>query len=263
MSQEQRPEAVLRETIQQARTAGGTQLEAFLYHRASEVLEALLDNPQLSEQHVRILLQRKDLPRAVVTQIAQNKEWLRSYPLKLALVKHPRTPRHVSLQLLKLLYLLDLVGVVTTPGVPAEPNRISENHILLQGEGISLGQRLTLARRSSNRIAAGLPADSDQRGIEAALSNPALTEQGVVAALRLEKASPELPEAVVNHTRWSSRHWVKLALLRNRHLSLARLMRILSELSTGDLTDLISDPRVVSNIRAYVAQMVKARTSLR
>ncbi|OFW26307.1 MAG: hypothetical protein A3H27_00200 [Acidobacteria bacterium RIFCSPLOWO2_02_FULL_59_13] len=263
MRQERGPEAVLRETIQQARTATGTHLEALLYHRSPEVLEALLDNPRLNDQHVHILLQRKDLSRAVVTRIAQNKEWMKSYPLMLALVKHPRSPRYVTLQLLKMLYLFDLVGVATTPGVPADLKRLAEDHILAQGEGISLGQRLTMARRSSSRIAAGLLADSDRRVIEAALSNPALTEQGVVAALRLEKASPELPEAVADHTRWSSRHWVKLALLRNRHLSLARLMGILSELSSGDLTDLISDPRVANNIRAYVARMVHHLSTLR
>ncbi|MBI4441861.1 MAG: hypothetical protein HY649_00640 [Acidobacteria bacterium] len=263
MRQEQRPEAVLRETVQQARIATGTHLEALLYHRAPEVLEALLENPRLNDQHVLILLQRKDLSRAIITRIAQNKDWLKSYPLKLAMVKHPRAPRYVALQLLKMLYLFDLVGVATTPGVPADLKRLAEDLILAQGEGISLGQRLTLARRSSARIAAGLLADSERRVIEAALSNPALTEQGVVAALRLEKASPELPEAVVNHIRWSSRHWVRLALLRNRHLSLARLMGILSELSSGDLTDLISDPRVANNIRAYVARMVQHRSTRR
>lgn len=263
MREEQRPEAVLQETIQQARTASGSRLETFLYHRSSEVLEALLENPQLGEQHVRIWLQRKDLPRAIVTRIAQNQEWMRSYPLKLAVVKHPRTPRHVAFQLLKWLYLFDLVGVATDPGVPAELKRVAEEHVLAQREGIALGQRLTMARRCSTRIAAGLLTDPDRRVIEAALSNPALTEPAVAAALHLEKASPELTEAVVEHSQWSSRHAVKLALLRSRHLSLGRLMGILAELPRGDLSDLIADPHVAPKIRAYVARMMRARGFLR
>lgn len=261
--EERRPEAVLLETIQQARTASGTRLEAFLYHRSAEVLEALLENPQLGPQHIQVLLQRKDLPRAIVTRITQNQEWMRSYPLKLAVVKHPRTPRHVALPLLKWLYLFDFIGVATSPGVPAELKRVAEDNVLAQREGISLGQRLTMARRGSTRIAAGLLADSNRRVIEAALSNPALTEQAVAAALRLEKASPELTEAVVEHPRWSWCQGVKLALLRSRHLSLGRLMGILAELSTGDLTDLISDPHVAGNVRAYVARMMQNRSGRR
>ena len=161
--------------------------------------------------------------------------------------------------MLKFLHLFDLLGVAATPAVPAELKRIAEDTILYQLEGIALGQRLSLARRGSLRIAAGLLTDPNPQVIGAALSNPTLTEHAVAMALLLEKSSRDLTESVLRHSRWSTRYNVKLALLRNKHLSLARLMGILPDLSAVDLADLVSDPRVAGNVRAYVANMVKTR----
>lgn len=260
---EPRRESDLRERVLQARTATGPLLENLLYDRSREVLAVLLENPHLGEQHLAILLARRDLPREIVARIAQSNEWMKSYPLKLAAVKHPRAPRHLALPLMKFLYLFDLLGIAMTPGAPAELKRVAEDAILSQQEGIALGQRLALARRGSLRIAAGLLTDPDPKVIDAALVNPSLTEQAVSAALLLEKASRHLTETVLGHTRWSARHNVKLALLRNKHLSLARFMRILPDLSRTDLVDLVSDPRVAGNLRAYVANVVKMRGSRR
>ncbi|MBI3895201.1 MAG: hypothetical protein HY313_04655 [Acidobacteria bacterium] len=254
-------ESQLREEANKARSVTGALLENLLYHRAPEVLEALLENPHLGERQLALLLSRRDLSREIVARIAQNKEWMKSYRLKLALVKHPRTPRHLALPLLKLLYLFDLMGIAITEGVPAELKRLAEDAILAQREGIALGQRLTLARRGSQRIAAGLLNDSNREVIEAALLNPALTEHSIAAALLREQAIQKLTEAVVAHPRWSNRYLVKVALLRNQHLSLGRFIGILSELPINDLVDLAADPRVASNLREYVARVVETRRS--
>ncbi len=239
--------------------AGEKEIGALLYHRSREALEVLLESPQIGEQHLLVLLSRKDLPREVVSRIARNREWISSYQMKLAVVKHPRAPRDVALPLLKFIYLFDLLGLALTPGVPAELKRLAEDAILSQKEGLALGQRISLARRGSSRLAARLLADTERRVIEAGLSNPSLTEQGVASALLLETASLELTGMVVNHPRWSASHSVKLALVRSPHLSLGRLMAILPELSSGDLADLVSDRRVPDNIRAYAAKTVQSR----
>ena len=249
----------LREMIQQARTAFGPQLENLLYHRSREVLEALLENPLLGEQHLTVLLARKDLPREVVAVIAQNAEWMKSYPLKVAVLKHPRTARRLALRLLKFIYPFDLLGIAVVPGVAPELKRLIEDTLLSQREGMATGQRLTLARRGSSRIAGGLLADSDLRVVRAALDNPAVTEAMVARSLVAESSTAGLTDAVLEHQRWFSRRGVKLALLRSRHLSLARFAAIVPELSLGDLKDLAEDPRLASNLRAYVANLVQMR----
>ena len=228
-------ETDLRETIERARTARGPQLENLLYHRSREVLDALMGNPRLGEQHLSILLGRRDLSREVVAVIAQNQQWMKSYPLKVAVLRHPKTPRHLALRLLKFIYAFDLMEIGAAPGVAPDLKRLIEDTLLSQREGMATGQRLSLARRGS------------------------LTEQSVAAALLVDKSAAELPVAVMEHSRWSRRRGVRLTLLRNRHLSLARFAAILPEVSMGELKDLTEDPRVVPNIRSYVAKMVRMR----
>jgi hypothetical protein len=250
-------ESAIAEEARRARTADPSQIGTLLHHRSREVLEALLENPRLGERQVGILLSRRDLAREIVARIAENREWMKSYPLKLAVVRHPRTPRHLALPLLKYLYLFDLLAVAATAGTPLELKRQAEEAILLQREGLALGQRLSLARRGSHRIAAGMLLDFDRRVIDAALMNPAMTEHAVARALLDRKAHPALTEAVVEHELWSARYGVKLALLRAQHLSLGRVMSLLPDLAQADLDDLAEDPRVRGEIRAYVAKLAQ------
>jgi hypothetical protein len=251
----------LQDTVALARRATGSQLETLLYHRAPQVVEAVLDNPRLGEQHLTILLARRDLAREIVVRVAENKVWMKSYPLKTAVLKHPRTPRHVALPLLKFIYPFDLMEIASAPGVAPDLKRVMEDALLSQRESLALGQRLTLARRGTHRICGGLLADSDGRVLRAALDNPSLTEAAVAAALLLEKASGELLSLVAEHQRWSARRDVRLALLRSKHLSLARFAAMLPELATSDLADLAEDPRLAPNLRAYVARLVLKRRS--
>ena len=248
-----------REEAARARTADRILLENLLYHRSREVLAALLENPRVGEKHLAILLSRRDLSRDIVARIAQNREWMKSYPLKLAVVKHPGTPRRLALPLLKFIYLFDLLSVATTAGVPPDLRKLAEETILMQREGLALGQRISLARSGSHRIAGGLLGDSDRRVIEAALANPAMTEYAVARALLDREAGPQLTAAVLEQERWFVRHSVKLALLRGQHLSLGRVMALLPELARPDLADVAEDPRVRPEVRRYVAGLLQTR----
>ena len=249
------------DAVEKARSAAGAELESLVYHGSRDVLEALLANPRLGEQQLIILLSRKDLPREIAVAIAQNRDWMKSYSLKLAALRQPRLPRHLAIPLLKFIYPFDLLQICSTPGIAPDLKRFVEDSILAHREGLAAGQRITMARRGLQRIAGGLLQDPDPRVIAAALDNPALTEQAVATALLSDASSPELTEAVANHSRWSKRRQVRLALVRSKHLSLARFASILPELSLGDLKDFAADPRVASNLRAYVAQMVRKRSA--
>ncbi len=84
--------------------------------RVKEILVALARNPNLEEQDLLRLLGRKDMPQEALRELARHPQAARSYQVKLAMVRHPKTPRLISLSLLKFLYLFDLVGVSRTPG---------------------------------------------------------------------------------------------------------------------------------------------------
>jgi hypothetical protein len=249
----------LKQTIHLARTVSGAPLNVLLHHASEEVQGTLLHNPHLTEEHLCILLARKDLARGIVARIACDKERMKSYALKVAVLKHPKTPRHLALPLLKFIRVLELMAIAGTVGVSPEVKRLAEDAILGQRESLDMGQRLTLARRGSTRIAAGMLLDGEGLVIQAALANPLLTEAAVTAALLHERAGAALSEAVTRDARWCGRRSVKLALARSPHLSLARLAGLLAELPMGDLKMLAGDGRLPANLRSYIAQIVQTR----
>ena len=108
---------------ERALMATGEELAGLVHHPSVDVLLALLENPALDETQVCLLLERKDLPGEILEEIARRKVLLKSYRVKKALAFHPRTPRLVSLRLLRDLYLMDLVQVAILPGVSAELKR--------------------------------------------------------------------------------------------------------------------------------------------
>src|SRR5579885_3832127 len=239
----------LNHTLQQARTAAGADLDALLYHPAADVLEAVIENPHMGEQHVAVLLARRDLPRSILLKIARRRDWMSSYPLKLAVLRNPRTPRSVALPLLKFIFLFDLMGIALDPGVTPELKRLAEDAVLSQRDSVALGERISLARRGSQRIAAALLADPEAAVVSAALGNPRLTSSSIAASLLLPDASPHLTHAVAKHTRWSANRSIKEALARSPHLTLGKVVELLRGFSPEELRDFASDRRVASNVR--------------
>ncbi len=162
---------------------------------------ALLNNPQVGSDTLA------ELARSPVT--------FKSRKVLLGLVQHPRTPRHISVPLLRRMFTFDLVQVTLTPAVAADIKRAAEEQIIVRLESIPAGEKITLARRASGRIAGALLQDADPRIIAPALDNAQLTEALVVQASMKKDAPDQLYALVSNHAKWSLRREVQIALLRS------------------------------------------------
>jgi hypothetical protein len=244
--------AALADRVEQAAARPRRLLEPFFGDTAKEVLVALAQNPNLQDRDLLRLLQRKDLPREALQAIAAHKEAAHNYPVQLALARHPRTPRFVALPLLKSLYLFDLVRVSQTPGVPADIRLAAEEQILRKLETLPRGQKISLARRSSGRVAASLLLTSDQELIAAALDNPFLSEGNLLRLLALENLPRLAVESIARNQKWSSRYHLRLALVRNPLAPLARVLEFLPDLAVNDLREICLDRRMPEAVRKYV-----------
>jgi hypothetical protein len=121
----------------------------------ADLLRTAVD-PAFTEDLALALLKRADLPAEVLEQIAKNTNALKSRKVKIALVSHPHTPRHVSVPLARQFYTFDLMKVALSPRVPADV-KVAVDHVLISRlKTVILGERLTLARRASGRVAAAL-----------------------------------------------------------------------------------------------------------
>src|SRR6266403_2411353 len=209
---------------ERALIASGDELAGLVHHPSADVLLALLENPALDETQVCLLLERKDLPGEILEEIARRKALLKSYRVKRALAFHPRTPRLVSLRLLRDLFLMDLAQVAILPGVSAELKRNAEEQLLARLPQLPLGQKITLARRGPARVAGALLAEGHAQVIPVALDNPNVTESQILRVLSREKLPVALIPAISQHRKWAVIYTVRLALVRHPLSPLATIL---------------------------------------
>ena len=244
---------------ERALMATGEELAGLVHHPSADVLLALLDNPALDETQVCLLLERKDLPGEILEEIARRKALLKSYRVKRALAFHPRTPRLVSLRLLRDLYLMDLVQVAILPGVSAELKRNAEEQLIARLPQLPLGQKITLARRGPARVAGALLAEGHAQVISVVLDNPYMTEAQILKALSREKLPVSVIPAIIQHRKWSISYNVRLALIRHPAAPLATILSYLPQLTVSDLRELASPGIVPESLRKYLQAEVQRR----
>jgi len=244
---------------ERALVATGEELAVLLYHASTEVTLALLDNSALDETQLCLLLQRKNLAGEVLEEVARRKPLLKSYRVRRALAFHPRTPRLVSLRLLRDLYLMDLVQVAILPGISAELKRNAEDQLLARLPQLPLGQKITLARRGPARVAGALLTEGHAQVVPIVLDNPYMTEAQILRALAREKLPIPVIPAIIQHRKWSITYNIRLALVRNPAAPLATVLAYLPELTVSDLRELAAPGIVPENLRKYLQAEVQGR----
>jgi len=241
------------EAVDLASNCSAAEMSQFLYSSDVSVLNALLANPHFGEREALLMLNRRDLSSSAVQGLAELRPILNSYAVKRALTNHPSAPLRTALAQLKFLYLFDLVSVSLQPGLSDEVRRASEELILAQVPKLAVGQRITLAKRGSARLAASLLKGENIQIIQAVLDNPHLTEAVLLPVLNRSDCTPRIVEAIASHPRWGLRYDVRLALLRNSSLPLARALAILPGLKPQDAQAMSQDAAVSPQIRKYLS----------
>jgi hypothetical protein len=198
---------------------------------------------QFSEDEALAIVQRPDVSTDALAQLARNPGALKSRKVVFALSTHARTPRHLSIPLLRRMFTFDLMKVTLAPTVAADIKRAAEEQILLRIESLSTGEKITLARRGPGRIAAALLAENDGRIVSVALDNGRLVEPAVVASLMRADALPLLFVLVSEHAKWSQRREVQIALLRSENTPLEQATRLAANFSQEVLREIVPETR--------------------
>jgi len=64
------------------------------------ILSYLLQNPRITETEILTITKGKSLPEEILVMISKKKEWMKRYPIRLALIQNPKTPLPRALKLL-------------------------------------------------------------------------------------------------------------------------------------------------------------------
>ena len=209
------------------------------------------DEP-LNEDLALSLLKTPDLPAREIEQITRNSALMKSRKVRFAVASHPRTPRRIALRLVRELFTFDLMQFALRPTSPADLKRMADELLIARLASITLGERISLARRCSATVGTALLLDRETRVWQAALENPRLTEVAVIKALQKSSATPPFIQAACHHPKWSTRPDVRIALLRAPHTPLARALEFARSLPPSRLRDVLRNSRLPEKIKTYL-----------
>lgn len=200
------------------------------------------------------LSQLKDpnLPPDAIEQLTRDSAAMKSRKVRFAVASHQHTPRRIALRIVRELYTFELMQFALTPAAAADLKRLAEELLLSRLSSITLGERISLARRSSTLVAGALLLDRESQVWQPALENPRLTEAAIVRALQRTNATAALVEAVSHHPKWSLRNEVQIALLRNAHTPVAKAIEFSRRIQPRQLRDILHASRLPERIKSQL-----------
>jgi hypothetical protein len=195
-------------------------------------------------------LRSNDLPPEAIEQLSKNGSAMKSRKVKKAVIAHPKTPRYVAVAIVRQLFTFDLMQVALLPTLAGDLKVAAEEALIRRLETISSGEKLSLARRASGRVAGVLLLDPDLRIIRAALENPRMTEALIVRALTRPGVAPALVLAVCNHAKWSLRREIRIALLRNEKTPMGYALEFARTIPAAVLKEILESSRLPSSVKS-------------
>jgi hypothetical protein len=79
---------------------------------------AVVTSPKITESEILAIASNRQVNDDVLKEIAINKEWLRNYQIRLALVNNPKTPLSIAMAQVTYLNRRDLSLLAKSKGVP-------------------------------------------------------------------------------------------------------------------------------------------------
>ncbi|HEY4839257.1 MAG TPA: hypothetical protein VIH72_11655 [Candidatus Acidoferrales bacterium] len=228
----------------------------------ANALPNFLDDSRLDDEHLCVLLARKDLPGTFLDELTRRRELLHSYSVIRALSFHPSVPRKVALRLLRELHLMDLMKLSQAATAAPDLQRSAEEHLIARLPHVTLGQKIALARQASARILAALIVEGNAQVVEPAVENPRLTEAQVLKLLARDKLPLAVVPAFCRSRRWTSVPNVALALLRYPHTPPEAAVKILPHIASADLRALAQTKTISQTMRRHMQRELAHRSSL-
>src|SRR5512137_2089683 len=138
--------------IELAASAQEEELMLLVHDPSPKVILGMLENRNLTEEHVLIIANRKNLPPEVLSAVFGDKRWSESYPVRLALAKNPKTPLFTALSIARFLRLFDLADLARNHGLPVIYRRKLEALVIEKVPTLALGVKKTLAKTAAGEI---------------------------------------------------------------------------------------------------------------
>ncbi len=94
------------------------------------ISSAVLKNPRLTDMEIILISQSKVVDEEILRQISEKRRWTRHYQVKSSLVHNPKTPSHISLNLLRHLRHVELKQIMSDRNLPGVINQAARKIIM-------------------------------------------------------------------------------------------------------------------------------------
>lgn len=205
-----------------------------------EALE-LFDNPFIT-------------PR-ILGSIAQNQRLTAFYSIRLRLVAHRQTPQAHAVKFIHYLYWFDLLRLAGDVKIPAPVRRAIETQLVNKASELSLGERVSSARRCTPALVKIFLFDPDPKVFEALLVNKRLREDDLLQLINSGRATVEQLMMIAGDMKWSYRYAIRKALVMNPGTPRAAAASQLRHLSRNDLRQIHSAPQTSVYLRRCIERI--------
>lgn len=215
----------------------------------SRLVELAIARGDLSEADALRLLRHPYGSEAVVTTVVAARQALAASAVRKAVALHPAARRADALRMLEHLGWRDLVDVGRSVRTPA-PVRAAANRLVDEKlPRLAKGERLALARLADRPLLPALLRERDMDVVVAALRNPRLVVDDLVAWISTGSPPAAALAAVAQDGKWRLRPRIRDLLLRSAGTPRSAQLALLKECGAAQLRELascVATPRLLA-----------------
>jgi hypothetical protein len=225
----------------------------------AELGEFLADNlSHLTEDEALAILANAFVTPKVCQVIAQNQRLAAFYSVRLRLVAHRQTPLAHAVKLIHYLYWPDLVRLSVEVTVAAPVRRSIDTVLLTRVTKLTLGEKITTARRCSLALIKVFLFDRDPNVFEALLVNQKLREEDLLFLVSSPEATVDQLVMLASDHKWSYRYAIRKALVLNPHTPRSTAASQLRFLTRRDLRQIHENPTTSVYLRRCIERTLPA-----
>ena len=201
---------------QLARTAPREAFQLVLSDGSNEVLEAFLDNPNISQAEVLILIDRARTQH-LLEKLSSSPKWYASHTIKRRLLSNPHTPYSVCRRILDYLPFVELQRVVVNVNLPREVRNKARESYRKAFQRLSEGDTRNVFLSTDGRVLKELTilTDKDKRVLLQLVQRPQLSRSLILHLARSLLTPPEVLHMIGRRSSWILDTSIRRALLAN------------------------------------------------
>ena len=224
-----------------------------------ELLQFVQENVrQLLEDEALAVLENPYVTPAICQQIAQTQRLAAFYSVRLKLVALKHTPQAHAVKLVHYLYWSDLVRLSVDVKVSAPVRRAIETLLVNKVDKLTLGERITCAKRCSHALISVLMWDPDPKVFEALLINQRVREDDLLVIASSDRASTAKLQLLADDRKWSYRYAIRKALVMNPLTPRSAAASLLRFLAKRDLQNILRNPQTTVYVRRCIERLISA-----